>query len=84
MATKYPNGYIADNLNWKIGQQRDLILGHDHVHPERDVCGGVGGCLMLRAEVDIEVEIQNHLLDAYRRGYEVKVTLTRVKKSATS
>lgn len=27
---------------------------HDRMHPDRDQCGGVGGCPMMLAAVDIE------------------------------
>lgn len=27
---------------------------HDKQHPDRDECGGVGGCAMMRAAVDLE------------------------------
>jgi hypothetical protein len=27
---------------------------HDKMHPDRGQCGGVGGCPMMRAAVDIE------------------------------
>jgi hypothetical protein len=27
---------------------------HDEQHPDRDQCGGVGGCSMMRAATDLE------------------------------
>lgn len=30
---------------------------HDRIHPDRNDCGGVGGCSMMRAAVDREHEM---------------------------
>jgi hypothetical protein len=35
-------------------QHADVVVGHDAVHPDRNDCGGVGGCALMRAEVDAE------------------------------
>lgn len=34
---------------------------HDKQHPDRSKCGGVGGCTMMRAAVDLEQEMIDRL-----------------------
>lgn len=34
---------------------------HDRIHPDRDDCGGVGGCTMMRAGHDAEKKIMDAL-----------------------
>lgn len=34
---------------------------HDKQHPDRNVCGGVGGCPMMRAAHDLERRMQDAL-----------------------
>ena len=52
---------LADN--WRVLEDE-----HDRIHPDRDECGGVGGCTMMRAEADLEqrmiVELENWRKDA--------------------
>lgn len=39
----------------------DLYQAHDKQHPDKDECGGVGRCLMMRAEVDAEQGLERML-----------------------
>lgn len=75
MATKAEN--ITENLDWRLSMHRDLVVAHDTVHPDRGDCGGVGGCLMLAAEVDAEREIIGIIERTYRAGYRVTVNLEK-------
>lgn len=34
---------------------------HDVVHPDRDACGGVGGCVMMRRAHDLKTEMTDEL-----------------------
>lgn len=38
-----------------------LETEHDKMHPDRSQCGGVGGCSMMAAAHDVEVEIMDAL-----------------------
>lgn len=39
--------------------------GHDKIHPDRGDCGGVGGCMMMMAAVDLERDMMS-ALDKWR------------------
>ena len=58
---------VAANLTSDLHTLADLIKAHDTVHPDRDMCGGVGRCLMLRTEVEAEDALLPRLVDAVTR-----------------
>lgn len=64
----YHHTIILDNLNAEIRRHRDVILGHDAVHPDRNVCGGVGWCVLMRAEHEMAQAVVDHLEHAAREG----------------
>jgi len=55
--------YVLDSIR----QHADVVRGHDAVHPDRNDCGGVGGCALMRAEHDAEVAIIAALVDRARQ-----------------
>lgn len=42
---------------------RALETEHDQIHPDRDRCGGVGGCSLMYAAHDLETQMQEQLED---------------------
>lgn len=62
---------IHENASDLLRQYRDVLRGHDHVHPDRTVCGGVGRCALLRAEG----ELMEELVELIRAGSRLS-TLT--------
>ena len=56
----------------------DLInvhLAHDAVHPDRDECGGIGGCALMKCEHHQEQEVIEEIVETGRAGYLVSVTV---------
>jgi hypothetical protein len=41
----------------KVARWAALENEHDRLHPDRNACGGVGGCTMMYAAVGLEQEI---------------------------
>jgi hypothetical protein len=66
---------IADHINEAIKQQSVVVRAHDHVHPDRNECGGVGGCALMMSEHDTEVELIRAFTAASREGYIAGVSL---------
>lgn len=58
---------VAANLTSDLHALADLVRAHDTVHPDRDMCGGVGRCLMMRTELDAERSLLPRLVDAVIR-----------------
>lgn len=73
--------YTAENLTEHIRQHADVVRAHDTVHPDRSACGGVGRCLLMRAEHDAREEITYALERAARRrtGNQLVVTDSAVR-----
>lgn len=67
--------YTAENLTERIRQHADIVRGHDAVHPDRNECGGVGGCGLLRAEADAEEQVIEALVHAAREAKRLVVAL---------
>jgi len=42
---------------------RVLENAHDREHPDRNECGGVGGCTAMRLAVDLEHQMADALID---------------------
>lgn len=72
--TDRPN--VIQNYEHELNTLLDLYRAHDTVHPDKDECGGVGGCLMMRTEV-----VQQHQLEDYLHQIahldHVRIVLTK-------
>lgn len=63
-------------LNEAIHQHAFVVVAHDHVHPDRDVCGGVGRCLLMATELDAERAVTDLLERAAREGLSLSVAVS--------
>jgi hypothetical protein len=61
-----------DVLNLLLTNHRNLVVGHDHVHPDRSDCGGVGRCALMLAEHQAEKELLDCLARLARAGAEIE------------
>jgi hypothetical protein len=69
----------AANLTDELNQYLTLLRAHDSVHPGRNDCGGVGGCLLLRAEVDQENEITDLLTQLAGYGTAIESMVVKAR-----
>lgn len=62
MASEY--GHTFDNMahEWAVIENH-----HDEIHPDRNECGGVGGCSLMLAAAQLEQQMVG-ALDAWRTG----------------
>lgn len=58
-------GFTFDGL---AARWANLENEHDRIHPERNQCGGVGGCTIMAAAVDLEREMLLALDEWRKRG----------------
>lgn len=70
----YRHKTILDNLNANVRRHREVIVGHDAVHPDRNVCGGVGGCALMMTEHETEQAVIDQLEYAAREGLVLRIT----------
>lgn len=69
--------HTAETLTEHLRQYADVVIGHDAVHPDRNDCGGVGGCALMRAEHDAQEEVTDAVDRAVRRGLILRVEVGR-------
>lgn len=69
--------HTSERLTDAIRQRTDVVRGHDAVHPNRNDCGGIGGCALMRAEHDAEEEVNDILDRCARGGYTVTAEAVR-------
>ena len=67
---------IVQNLEAELNTLLDLYRAHDSVHPDKDVCGGVGGCLMMRTEGEQEQEIKHTYLRRIAQQGHLRIEMT--------
>jgi hypothetical protein len=65
------SAFALANANGALTDLSVVVRGHDAVHPDRNDCGGVGGCALMRAEVDAERVLLEVLQDLVRAGIRV-------------
>ena len=53
--------YIVSSYEAALQTLMDLYQAHDKQHPDKDECGGVGRCLMMRTEVEAEQGLERML-----------------------
>jgi len=57
----------------------DLYEAHDKQHPDKDQCGGVGSCLMMRTEVEAEQELERMLRGMAGEGIRLQISALKRK-----
>lgn len=75
---------VVLNTQEAIRQHADVVRGHDAVHPDRDACGGVGGCGLMRAECDAEQEVVRLLEVVARTGRALQLSSTATRSKGHS
>lgn len=64
---------MLDNLQAAVRDHSAVLRGHDAVHPDRDVCGGVGGCRLMLAEHETARDAVDLLERLARSGWEPQI-----------
>lgn len=65
--------YWAQNMARAIRDWENVLHGHDAVHPDRNACGGVGGCALMALEYDSRTKVVDMLEEQVRgTGFEVR------------
>jgi hypothetical protein len=63
MTSQYGPEFDRLTARWRV-----LEGEHDRMHPDRDECGGVGGCTLMRAATDLEIQMITELESWRREG----------------
>jgi len=54
-------GLLEENASLAVLDYIEIVVAHDAVHPDRNVCGGVGGCVLMLAEHDVSEKVRDYL-----------------------
>lgn len=73
--------HLIVNYENDLAQYLTLLRAHDAVHPDRDECGGVGGCVLLRAECDQESVLTRYLERIASEGWSLRVDIAGDEES---
>lgn len=68
---------LTDNITNNVREHVDMLRAHDAVHPDRNDCGGVGGCAIMRAEFDTREAVVDSIEHAARHGYTIRVQVSK-------
>jgi hypothetical protein len=61
--SEYGPGFDRLAVEWRV-----IENAHDREHPDRDQCGGVGGCTMMRVATQLEQDMVEELAE-WRRSF---------------
>jgi len=72
-----PRNYLEENTGLAVLDYVEIVVAHDVVHPDRDVCGGVGGCVLMMAEHKASEKVRDFLDSLARVGGNFSVSVVR-------
>jgi len=53
--------YLEESTSLAVLDYVEIVMAHDAVHPDRNVCGGVGGCVLMMAEHAASEKVRDFL-----------------------
>jgi len=69
--------FLMDNASTAVRDYVEIVVAHDAVHPDRDICGGVGGCVLMMAEHEASEKVREFLDSLARVGGDIHLKVTR-------
>jgi len=69
--------YLETNTSLAVLDYTEIVVAHDAVHPDRDVCGGVGGCVLMMAEHEASEKVRDFLDSLARIGGDFSISVVR-------
>jgi len=75
----YPRerGLLEENASLAVLDYVEVVMAHDGVHPDRNVCGGVGGCVLMMAEHDASEKVWDYLDSLAHIGGDFSISVVR-------
>jgi len=69
--------YLETNTSLAVLIYAEIVVAHDAIHPNRDVCGGVGGCALMMAEHEASETVRDYLDSLARIGGDFSISVVR-------
>lgn len=74
---KGPVDHLEENTSLAVLDYVETIVAHDSIHPDRNVCGGVGGCVLMMAEHQASEVVMDFLNSLARIGGDFNISVVR-------
>jgi len=69
--------YLVENASLAVLDYIETLVAHDAIHPDRNVCGGVGGCTLMMAEHETSEKVRDFLDSLARIGGNFNISVVR-------
>jgi len=69
--------YLETNTSLAVQAYVEVVMAHDAIHPDRNVCGGVGGCVLMMAEHEASEKVRDFLDSLARVGGDFSISVVR-------
>ena len=69
--------YLEENASLAALIYTEIVVAHDAIHPNRDVCGGVGGCALMMSEHEASETVRDFLDSLARIGGDFSISVGR-------
>ena len=68
---------LEENVSLAVLIYAEIIVAHDAIHANRNVCGGVGGCGLMMAEHEASETVRDYLDSLARTGGDFSISVVR-------
>ena len=69
--------HLEENASLAVQAYVEVVMAHDAVHPDRNVCGGVGGCVLMMAEHEASEKVRDFLDSLAHVGGDFSISVVR-------
>ena len=70
-------GLLEENASVAVLDYVEVVMAHDAIHPDRNVCGGVGGCVLMMSEHEASETVRAYLDSLARIGGDFSISVVR-------
>jgi hypothetical protein len=68
---------LEENASLAALDYVEVVMAHDAIHPNRNVCGGVGGCVLMMAEHEASEKVLDFLDSLAHIGGDFSISVVR-------
>ena len=68
---------LEENTSLAVQAYVEVVMDHDAIHPNRNVCGGVGGCVLMMAEHEASEKVRDFLDSLAHIGGDFSISVVR-------
>jgi galactokinase len=68
---------LEENTSLAVQAYVEVVMAHDAIHPNRNVCGGVGGCVLMMAEHEASEKVRDFLDSLAHIGGDFSISVVR-------